>query len=103
MQNSQDVKNKSKLTFSALKKLLIYLWPRNKTALKARILGAMLLLTLSKAINVSVPVFYKKSIDALSNSTLNLVVVPLGLLLAYGVARVLAQSDRKSTRLNSSH
>jgi ABC-type transport system involved in Fe-S cluster assembly fused permease/ATPase subunit len=92
MQNSQDSKNYSKFSLRALKTLLIYLWPPNEAGLKARILGAMTLLILSKAINVSVPIFYKKSIDALSNPTLSLIVIPIGFLVAYGVARILAQA-----------
>ncbi|MBL0941989.1 MAG: ABC transporter ATP-binding protein/permease [Alphaproteobacteria bacterium] len=87
-----NLQNISPSSLRALKTLLIYLWPSNEAGLKARIVGAMTLLIFSKAINVSVPIFYKKSIDALSNPTLSLVIVPIGFLIAYGVARILAQA-----------
>ncbi|MDP6925902.1 MAG: ABC transporter ATP-binding protein/permease, partial [Rhodospirillales bacterium] len=44
----------------------------------------------AKGINVGVPVIYKFAVDALSQPNTAIIVVPVGLLLAYGLARVLA-------------
>ena len=81
-----------------LKLLVPYLWPKDKSHLKLRILLALGLLTLSKIINVYMPLLYKKSIDALSMNagtppsfTLTLLSTPIVLIFAYGAARLGAQ------------
>ena len=61
--------------------------------LRFRVVVALILLAAAKGANVSVPLFYKQAIDALGvNATTGLVAVPIMLLLAYGVARVIAQA-----------
>ena len=75
----------------ALRSLLPYLWPVD-LGLRLRVVGAMLFLVLAKGINVWVPVLYKHAVDALSAKDAA-IVVPVGLLLAYGGARVLAQAS----------
>ncbi len=76
----------------AIVALLPYLWPQGATNLKLRVLAAMVLLVLAKIANVVVPVFYKKAVDALTpgNAVAGLVVVPIMLIVAYGMARALA-------------
>jgi len=51
----------------------------------------MALLTLAKITNVGVPIFYKTAVDALSTNA-TVLVVPVALLVGYGLARVLAQT-----------
>jgi ATP-binding cassette subfamily B protein len=46
----------------------------------------------AKLVNVVVPVFYKQTVDALSVQGAAALALPMGLLLAYGGARVLAQT-----------
>ncbi|WP_135075881.1 ABC transporter ATP-binding protein/permease [Terasakiella sp. SH-1] len=76
-----------------LKTLLPYLWPKNATNLRVRVLIALLLLAAAKATNVSVPLFYKEVVDALSlGEEAGVIVVPVMLLIAYGLARVMAQA-----------
>jgi len=75
--------------------LLPYLWPRESLELRTRVVLALILLAAAKAINVVVPVFYKLAVDALTTSsgaTGAIVAVPVFLLVAYGVARILAQA-----------
>jgi len=74
-----------------LRTLLPYLWPVNESALKMRVLLAMVLLAMAKATNVAVPVFYKHAVDNLTTAG-NVLAVPVALLIAYGLARVLAQA-----------
>ena len=76
-----------------LRTLLPYLWPQSIN-LRARVVGAVTFLITAKLINVFVPVLYKQSVDALvpSQSVVAVAAVPVGLLLAYGAARVLSQS-----------
>jgi len=76
-----------------LKTLLPYLWPKNARDLRIRVVIALLFLAAAKGLNVSVPIFYKKAVDALSmDSTAQLLAVPIMLLVGYGVARVLSQA-----------
>ena len=73
-----------------LRTLLPYLWPPGATALRARVVLAMVLLTLAKVTNVVVPIFYKYAVDALNDDTAKIIAVPVVLLVAYGFTRVLA-------------
>ncbi len=76
-----------------LKTLMPYLWPKGAGDLRMRVLIALLFLAAAKATNVSVPIFYKKAVDALSLDTAGgLIAVPVMLLVAYGLARVMAQA-----------
>ena len=75
-----------------LRTLMPYLWPKDARDLRVRVVLALAALALAKVANVTVPLFYKDAVDALSpaGSDAALIVVPVALLLAYGFARVLA-------------
>jgi len=75
-----------------IRTLLPYLWPKDIPGLKARVVIAVGFLVLAKVTNVAVPIFYKKAVDSLTSTETAVIVVPVFLLLAYGAARVLAQS-----------
>ena len=77
----------------ALKGLGPYLWPRDSIELRVRVVLAMALLIAGKLVNITVPLFYKQAVDALSGAgTAGAVIaVPVGLILAYGLARVTSQ------------
>lgn len=92
MRNLKEPENNQKQAFRTLITLMGYLWPYAQLGLKARVVGTMGFLIISKAANVTVPIFYKKSINALSAPALDIIIVPIGFLLAYGVAKVLAQA-----------
>ncbi len=70
--------------------LLPYLWPQGRADLKARVMAALVLLVLAKVANIWVPIFLRDAVDALNVEKNAVIVLPLGLLLAYGLARVLA-------------
>ena len=53
---------------------------------------ALALLVLAKLVNVYVPILYKQTVDALGTAAAQAVAVPIALIVAYGVARVLAQA-----------
>ncbi len=76
--------------FSTLRTLFPYLWPPGKTGLKVRVVAALLCLFAAKAATVYVPLLYKQAIDELGKGAPGAVTVPLGLILAYGTARVLS-------------
>jgi len=75
---------------ATLRTLLPYLWPKGETGLKLRVVLAVLSLLIAKAALVYTPILYKSAIDALSAGAPGAVTVPLGLILAYGAARVLS-------------
>ena len=78
--------------FRVLANLLPYLWPAGRSDLKARVVAAMVLLVCAKLATVTVPLVLKAAVDALTtegNANIALV-LPLGLLLAYGAVRVAA-------------
>ncbi|MCA0303116.1 MAG: ABC transporter ATP-binding protein/permease [Proteobacteria bacterium] len=68
-----------------------HLWP-NDAGLRWRVVVAMVLLVAAKVTNVYVPVLYKHAVDALGEPTAQAVAVPVVLILAYGVARIVAQA-----------
>lgn len=74
-----------------LKSLLPYLWPQGRWDLKTRVIVSILCLVLGKAFNTYTPFLYKRTIDALS-PTQAMLLVPVMLILAYGLARVLSQA-----------
>jgi len=67
-----------------------YLWPKGHFDLKWRVSLAFVCLILAKAVNVYVPFFLKQAVDELSLGT-TLLSLPMGLILAYGFARVSTQ------------
>ncbi|WP_114395210.1 ABCB family ABC transporter ATP-binding protein/permease [Oleisolibacter albus] len=79
-----------------IRSLLPYLWPRGQGGIRVRVVVALLFLAVAKGANVTIPIFYKHAVDALSadgagaqalaNPALS---IPLGFILAYGLARVL--------------
>ena len=75
-----------------LRSLLPYLWPAGRPGLRLRVVVALCLLAAAKFANVYVPFLYKAAVDALSLENVALIVVPVGAIVAYGLARVLAQA-----------
>ncbi|GAB2177638.1 ABCB family ABC transporter ATP-binding protein/permease [Dongia sp. agr-C8] len=78
-------------TRGSLKSLLPYLWPAGEAELKTRVVLASASLVVAKIANVYVPIVFKHMVDALGTPGA-LVALPLGLLAAYGLARVMAQA-----------
>ena len=82
----------AKANLKTLRTLLPYLWPTGETGLRLRVLWSMVFLVTAKGINVTVQLFYKQAVDVLTSDTAAIIVVPIMFLVAYGVARVLAQA-----------
>ncbi|MFV3074732.1 ABCB family ABC transporter ATP-binding protein/permease [Niveispirillum fermenti] len=77
-----------------IRQLLPYLWPAGQAGIKIRVVTALLFLAAAKAANVSIPIWYKGAVDALTATgdlaTNPYIVLPVGFILAYGLARVLS-------------
>ena len=77
--------------FATLRSLGPYLWP-HETGLRVRVIGAMIFLIGAKLVSVATPMLFKRSIDALTPHGDAVILVPLGMVLAYGAARILSQA-----------
>lgn len=88
--NPPDTRPERRGGFSTLRTLFPYLWPPGETGLKIRVVAALLCLFTAKVATVYVPLLYKHAIDELGQGAPGAVTVPLGLILAYGTARVLS-------------
>src|SRR5262249_56460837 len=69
-----------------------HLWPKGEWGLRSRVIIAVALLALAKVAAVYVPILYKHAVDALNSPAAQTVAVPVMLIVAYGVARVMAQA-----------
>lgn len=98
--------------FNALKFLSRYIWPKEHPALRIRVVAAVVCLLLSKILNVSIPMIFKKAVDDLTviseatasaatsaaesaPSVLDAIAstgpaIPVAVLLGYGIARATA-------------
>jgi ATP-binding cassette subfamily B protein len=75
-----------------LREMLPYLWPAGEPGLRRRVVLAMALLVAAKATTVYVPIILRDAVDALSLPSGQIVLtLALGLLIAYGAARILAR------------
>lgn len=68
-----------------------HLWPQGRADLKTRVFMAMACLAAAKVIGVYTPFLYKRAVDALTPGQ-QLLMVPVALVVAYGVARVFSQA-----------
>ena len=80
----------------ALKSLARYMWPKGRGDLRIRVVLAMSCLVLAKVVNVGVPLLLKRAIDSITPSANGGAIAPfavtLGVIVAYGSARALAQA-----------
>ena len=75
----------------ALRELLPYLWPVGEWRMRTRVVLALVMLAGSKITLVFVPVLFGRAVDALGgHGVATAAVLPIGLILAYGLARVLS-------------
>jgi ATP-binding cassette subfamily B protein len=74
-----------------MRRILPLMWPEGEWGLRVRVVAALALILVAKGINVVVPIFYKGVVDGLTGVEAALA-IPLMLILAYAVARVMAQA-----------
>src|ERR1700723_3258755 len=98
-QNSDIAINRSaRQALTTIRSLLPYLWPKGEMGLRLRVVLAVLLLIAAKICNVYIPILYKHAVDSLGGGISGHVTtaatiaagVPVAIILAYGLARVLA-------------
>ena len=75
----------------AIRDLLPYLWPRGRRDLRARVIISIFLLIGAKVTIVFVPFLYGAAVDRLTSGADTLLILPIGLIVAYGAARIGSQ------------
>ncbi|WP_339714570.1 ABC transporter ATP-binding protein/permease [uncultured Sneathiella sp.] len=78
--------------FATLRSLIEYLWVEGRRDLKFRVVLAFTLLVMAEVASVYTPYLMKFIVDDLTGDVNPVVLMPLGLIVAFGVARVLTQS-----------
>ncbi|MFQ5535736.1 MAG: ABCB family ABC transporter ATP-binding protein/permease [Sphingomonadales bacterium] len=78
--------------WQTVRTLLPYLWPPGMKGLRARVVIALLLLAGAKIVNVATPFLGKAAVDALNRDIHDVIYVPVAIILAFGLARVMAQA-----------
>jgi ATP-binding cassette subfamily B protein len=73
-----------------MRRVFPLLWPQGEPALKLRVVIAFALVAVAKVGTVIVPIVYKMVVDAISAAPNAAIVVPVAIILGYGVVRVAA-------------
>ncbi|HEX2528996.1 MAG TPA: ABC transporter ATP-binding protein/permease [Geminicoccus sp.] len=68
--------------------LVPFLWPKNEPGLRTRVVLATVVMVAGKLLNIQVPFFLKRIVDALSLPNDLMITLPVAALLAYGAARL---------------
>ena len=74
-------------SWAILKRFLPYLWPRDNPGLRRRIVIALVLVLLAKAVTLALPFAYKKAVDAMAGEVGEAAMLAMALVLAYGLGR----------------
>ena len=91
-------KRSAKQAWMTIRTLMPYLWPKNRPELRLRVTAAIVFLIASKICNVYIPILYKHAVDslgggssgAISSAATAAAGVPVAIILAYGLARIMA-------------
>ncbi|HFZ8993458.1 TPA: ABC transporter ATP-binding protein/permease [Citrobacter freundii] len=75
--------------FRAMRELLPYLWPGDTPQLRWAVICSLSCLLMAKVVTSFVPLTYKALVDHFSGDKI-LISVPIGIILAYGMARLMA-------------
>ena len=79
---------RASVEWRALRDLAPHLWPRHNVGARLRVVLALALLSAAKVATVYVPILLKRLVDLFADPGNLPVVVPLGLVVGYGVLRV---------------
>jgi ABC-type transport system involved in Fe-S cluster assembly fused permease/ATPase subunit len=75
---------------ATIRSLAPYLWPKDDTTARLRVVVAMVFLVLAKVATVYVPIVYSHAVDRLSRhgGDAKALAIPVGLIIGYGLARL---------------
>ncbi len=83
-------RREGRFEWSALSDLAPYLWPRGEVETKLRVVAALAFLAAAKVAIVYIPMLYKEAVDRLGGADGPLITVPVGVIVGYGVVRILS-------------
>ena len=90
LESKEETPSNPRSDLKTLRTLIPYLWPKDATEMRFRVLIALIFLALAKSISAGAPILYKLVIDAISNNQTTIIVVPIGIIVSYGLARTLS-------------
>ena len=90
LESKEETPSNPRSDLKTLRTLIPYLWPKDATEMRFRVLIALIFLALAKSISAGAPILYKLVIDAISNNQTTIIVVPIGIIVSYGLARSLS-------------
>lgn len=73
-----------------VKKVLPYLWPKDNSSGRMRVIISLISMVFAKIISISIPFLYKHAVDSLAGEANIFILGAIGLTIAYGVAKVLS-------------
>ena len=90
--NAEIAEAERKSAIRIIFRVVPYLWPRDRFDVRVRVILALVLLVVAKAIINFAPFLYRDAVNALSdNASSPFLLGALGLTVAYGVARILSR------------
>ena len=90
--NAEIAEAERKSAIRIIFRVLPYLWPRDRFDVRVRVILALVLLVVAKAIINFAPFLYRDAVNALSDTASSpFLLGALGLTVAYGVARILSR------------
>jgi ATP-binding cassette subfamily B protein len=89
MNSSPSGETSRRTALATVRGLLPYLWPQGDLKTRLHVVAAIVLLIAAKLATICVPIVYARAVDRLSHrDPTHLLVVPLGLILGYGLLRI---------------
>jgi len=82
-----DTTSRAEPGWAAMRRFLPYLWPPGETALKARVVGALILVLVAKGATLTMPFAYKAAIDRMAAGLDAAAGLVIALVVAYAAAR----------------
>ena len=92
MKPSTDPRPDAKGDWNTIRTLMPYLWPPGQTAIRARVVAAVVCLVIAKIATVYVPILYKQAVDLISGGTDFALTALIGIVVGYGLLRVAQQA-----------
>ena len=92
MSTNAETRPDAKGDWNTIRTLMPYLWPVGQTAIRARVVAAVLCLVIAKVATVYVPILYKQAVDLISDGSDFMVTALIGIIIGYGLLRVAQQA-----------
>ncbi|WP_420566051.1 ABCB family ABC transporter ATP-binding protein/permease [Thalassobaculum sp.] len=92
MSPRSDSRPAAKGDWNTIRTLMPYLWPVGQTAIRARVVAALICLILAKIATVYVPILYKQAVDLISGGSDFVITALVGIIIGYGLLRVAQQA-----------